>query len=40
LGNGQQEERKIETGLRGSDGSIEIISGLKSGEKVIISVTQ
>lgn len=40
LGNGQQEERKIETGLRGSDGSIEIISGLKEGEKVIISVAQ
>lgn len=40
LGNGQQEERKIETGLRGSDGNIEITSGLKAGEKVIISVAQ
>lgn len=40
MGNGQQEERQIETGLRGSDGNIEIISGLKAGEKVIISVTQ
>ncbi|MBU4338593.1 efflux RND transporter periplasmic adaptor subunit [Patescibacteria group bacterium] len=40
LGNGNQEERKIETGLRGSDGNIEIISGLKAGEKVIISVTE
>lgn len=40
LGAGAQEERKIETGLRGSDGNIEIISGLKAGEKVIISVTR
>lgn len=40
LGNGKQEERKIETGLRGSDGNIEITSGLEAGEKVIISVTQ
>lgn len=40
LGNDRREERKIETGLRGSDGNIEIISGLKAGEKVIISVTQ
>lgn len=39
LGNGNQEKRIIETGLRGSDGNIEIISGLKAGEKVIISVT-
>lgn len=39
-GNNQTEERKIETGLRGSDGNIEIISGLTPGEKVIISVTQ
>lgn len=40
VGNSKQEERKIETGLRGPDGNIEIISGLKAGEKVIISVTQ
>lgn len=40
MGNSKQEERKIETGLRGSDGNIEIISGLNAGEKVIISVTQ
>lgn len=40
LGNGNQEKRTIETGLRGSDGNIEIISGLKAGEKIIISVTQ
>ncbi len=39
-GNGKEEEREIETGLRGSDGNIEIISGLNAGEKVIISVTQ
>ncbi len=39
-GSNQAEERKIETGLRGSDGNIEIISGLAAGEKVIISVTQ
>ncbi len=39
-GNNQTEERKIETGLRGSDGNIEIISGLSAGEKVVISVTQ
>lgn len=39
-GNNQTEEKKIETGLRGSDGNIEIISGLKKGEKVIISVIQ
>lgn len=31
------EERKIETGIRGSDGSIEITTGLSAGEKVIIS---
>lgn len=29
-------EVKIETGLRGSDGNVEIISGLKEGDKVII----
>jgi HlyD family secretion protein len=28
-------ERKVETGLRGSDGRIEILSGVKEGEKVI-----
>lgn len=39
-GKKRTEERKIETGLRGSDGNIEIISGLKAGEKVIISVTK
>ncbi len=40
LGNNQTQERKIETGLRGSDGYIEIISGLSEGIGVIISVTQ
>lgn len=32
---GKIEERKVETGLRGTDGNIEIISGLKEGEKVL-----
>jgi len=32
-----QKEIKIETGLRGSDGMIEIISGLAEGDKVVIS---
>ena len=31
------ENRKVETGLRGSDGNIEILSGLEQGEKVIIN---
>ncbi|MFH0780196.1 MAG: efflux RND transporter periplasmic adaptor subunit [Parcubacteria group bacterium] len=30
-------EKKIETGLRGSDGNIEVISGLNEGDKVITS---
>ena len=29
------QEQKVETGLRGSDGNIEILSGLKEGEKVV-----
>ncbi|MBI2121520.1 MAG: efflux RND transporter periplasmic adaptor subunit [Candidatus Sungbacteria bacterium] len=29
-------EQKVETGLRGSDGNIEIVSGLNEGEKVVI----
>ncbi len=29
-------EKKVETGLRGSDGRIEILSGIEDGEKVII----
>ena len=28
-------EVKVETGLRGSDGNIEIISGISEGDKVI-----
>jgi len=31
------EEKKIEVGLRGSDGNIEIISGLVEGEKIVNS---
>ena len=34
--NGEIEEREIETGLLGSNDMIEIISGLKAGEKVIL----
>ena len=29
------EERKVQTGLRGSDGRVEIVSGVEAGEKVI-----
>jgi len=29
-------EQKVETGLRGSDGNIEILSGLNEGERVVI----
>jgi len=32
----QKQEREIKTGLEGSDGNVEIISGLQKGEKVII----
>lgn len=37
LSGGQEEERQIEVGLRGSDGFIEIISGLREGELVLAS---
>jgi HlyD family secretion protein len=30
-------EKKIQTGIRGTDGNIEIVSGLNEGEKVVIS---
>ena len=36
-GENQTEEKKIEIGLRGSDGNVEIVSGLSENEKVIIS---
>jgi len=35
INNLEVEERKVETGLRGSDGNIEILSGLKEGEEVV-----
>jgi len=36
--NGNQREIMVKTGLRGTDGNIEILEGLKEGDKVIISV--
>jgi multidrug efflux pump subunit AcrA (membrane-fusion protein) len=36
-GNGLVEERKIEVGLKGSDGNIEIVSGLNEGDEVVSS---
>jgi RND family efflux transporter MFP subunit len=36
LENGKIVEKTVETGLRGSDGSIEIISGLVEGESVVV----
>ena len=33
--NGKKEEREVETGLRGSEGNIEIVSGLEAGEEII-----
>ena len=33
---GGTEEREVEVGLEGSDDMVEIISGLKEGEKVIL----
>lgn len=38
LGSGDKvEEREIKTGLRGSDGNIEVTEGLKEGERVLLS---
>ena len=34
---GNTEERVVEVGLRGSDGSVEIISGLEVGEKILVN---
>jgi HlyD family secretion protein len=34
-GKPQPEEVKVETGLKGSDGNIEIVSGLKEGDKIV-----
>jgi macrolide-specific efflux system membrane fusion protein len=33
--NGKIEEKIVQTGLRGSDGNIEIISGLNEGDKIL-----
>ena len=35
-GNKNPEERSVEIGLKGNDGTVEIISGLKEGEKVLV----
>ncbi len=35
LSDGTVEERKVETGLRGSDGKVEIVSGIEEGEEVV-----
>jgi len=37
LENGNQKEVQIKTGLRGSDGNIEILEGLKEGDKIVIN---
>ncbi len=37
LKDGKIEEVKVTTGLRGSDGNIEIISGISEGERIIVS---
>lgn len=37
LENGTVEERTVTTGLRGSDGNVEIIEGVSEGEKVVVS---
>lgn len=39
-GRPEPEERKVTTGLRGSDGNIEIIDGIREGEKVITFVQE
>src|SRR3989344_1796041 len=40
LGENSTEEREVETGLTGSDGNIEIVSGLTEGEKILIPKTE
>ena len=35
---GTIKEVEVETGLRGSDGNMEIISGINEGDKVVISI--
>jgi len=36
LAGGDVQEREVETGLRGSDGRVEIVSGIQEGEEVIV----
>lgn len=36
IANGNQEKRKVETGILGNDGMVEIISGLNEGENILI----
>lgn len=38
LGEGKSEERKIQVGLRGEDGNVEVIEGLKEGDEVIVNI--
>lgn len=38
--NGSVEERQVETGLRGYDGRVEIVSGLEEGDEVITFITE
>lgn len=40
LGNGEVKKVEVETGLRGDDGNIEIISGLKDGDETVISTEE
>ena len=37
---GEIEERKVITGLRGSDGTVEVVKGLNEGDKVITFVEE
>lgn len=39
-GQSPPEEREVKTGLRGSDGNVEIVDGLSEGEKVIIPTVE
>ena len=37
LGGGQVKEVPVKTGLRGSDGRVEIMEGVKEGDKVVVT---